>query len=177
MKKERLEKWPKLTGWEPGLKPGCLPASIASLLARALLCKSEQHLQREGRDCWSPWKWRLPFWNLWQRARVEAWVSLKNRVLYHLVKHDFFKNVYLLPVILSLPFLSSGCPLEISRKQHPQVSSWLRCWEMKTRHFSSIKAFLNIKEGIFCPWLHRHILPGSFFQTVIEKHGSYFDAV
>lgn len=60
------------------------------------------------------------------------------------VKHECIKNVHLLAIILSFLFYSYGSPVKICRKQHMQVGSWVRHWELNTGDF---RAVLTTKEG------------------------------
>ena len=141
-----------------------LPPCKHSLIVGQSSAEREQHLhlQRETKYYQSSWRWRIPFWNPWQRTREKAWFSLRNRVLYSLVKREYIKNVHLLPVILSLLFYSYGSPVETGRKQHIQMSSRGRCWELKAGPFRSVRALLNTTEGSYGPGLYWRIFPESF---------------
>lgn len=96
----------------------------------------------------------IPLLKSLAKDMCESLVLIEKQSPLQFVKHEYIKNVHLLPVILSFLFYSYGSPMKIFRKQRIQVSSWVRCWELKAGDFSGIRAFLNTKEGSHYPRLH-----------------------
>lgn len=96
------------------------------------------------------------------KDKYESLVLIGKQSSLQFVKHEYIKNVHLLAVILSFLFYSYGSSVNICRKQHIQVGSWVRCWELNTGDF---RAFLNTKEGNYYPTSLTYLSLELFSQT------------
>lgn len=119
--------------------PSCKHSSIVGQRVSLQKGAASSPLKR-NKIPWRPLKVESPLLESLAEDACESWVSLRSRVLYSLVKHEYIKNVHPLPVILSLLFYSYGSPEEAGRKQHARMSSWSRCWEPRAGRFRSLRA-------------------------------------